>query len=295
MQIAKVFQTAFFVVVVRGWMDPMSPERWEAARANWNATMEAYHQRKDSASQTSCASDIRRKFPACLQYAPDWCWATAVAELSAFFKPDDFPEADNDCHGVECKIAGFKRDPTNAEACCNGTQFCGKAVVGQRCCETRVLGFPTCQDKCGFLQKTLDDNACRFDQCGAIGGTDVDIVNAIKRLAGKDYANKTDGPITQQQLNSILSKGHPVIMVVMWTLGGGHAVTLGGCAPPSTPDGNTSYYLHDPLHKTGVYQELSYDQVSMYIPPWDNTLIGYWTYTFWLDGDLEDPTLELVV
>jgi hypothetical protein len=227
-----------------------------------------------------------------MQYAPDWCWATAVAELSAFFKPQTFPEKGNDCHGIECKIAGYKRDPSNAEACCNGTKFCN---ANQTCCKSRIIGFPTCQGSCGLFGKQVDDNACRFDQCGAIGGNENDIVGAIRRLTGKDYANKTDGPLTAAQLNTILSKGHPVIMVVMWTYGGGHALTLGGCAPPAAADGNTTYYLHDPLHEAGVYQSLSYDQVASYTPPWDKTLDGYWMYTFWLEGDLEESATEIVV
>jgi hypothetical protein len=274
-------------------MDSMSPEKWEVARANWNATMAAYYNKGYSASQSSCAKDIRTSFPACMQYAQDWCWATAVAELSHFFKPEDYPEKSNDCHGIECKIAGFKRDPTYADACCNGTQFCGKAVQGKTCCKGRILGFPTCENQCGFMQKEVDEYACRYDQCGAIGGNEDDIVGAIKRLTGKNYANKTDGPLTQEQLNTVLSKGHPVILVIMWSPGpGGHAVTLGGCAPPAASGGNATYYLHDPLDKAGAYQELSYDQVADYKPPWDKTVEGYWTYTFWLDGDEQEVSVE---
>jgi len=264
-------------------IEPMGPEIYRKAMSNWNATMAAHQHLELGPYKRTCASDIRASFPACLQYEEDWCWATAVAELAHFYKPEDFPEKGNDCHGVECKIVGYKRDAQNAEACCTATtaKFC---PASQTCCRNKFFKNHQCQSKCGLWSTEVEDGQCKKAECSVIGGNTADIVDSIYRLTGKHYANKTDGPLSMEQLDNILSKGHPVVMVVYWGAGGGHAVTLGGCAKAGGP-----YYLHDPDDPAGVgvYQNLTYEQVGLYVPPYSPKDTGYWMMTFWLDGDLD--------
>lgn len=104
-------------------IEAMTSQEWARASANWDQTMEAHRHRGNlsSGAGASCSSDIRSSFPTCLQYQINWCWATAVAELAHFYKPDDFPIIGNDCHGMECKIVGHK--PTCSGSCMSSTKI----------------------------------------------------------------------------------------------------------------------------------------------------------------------------
>lgn len=272
--------------------ESLSPEASKQAHANWNATMAAYRSRV-SASTGTCASDLRKSLPACLQYEEDWCWATALAELASFFKPHDFPVRGSDCHGVECKIAGYKRDPKHPEACCNGTatKFCrAYGSVGGTCCESRFPKQASCLKKCGFFSHEVDDVLCQTQECD-IGGNYDDITNGIMRLTGMNYTtNDNAGPPSVERLDAILSKGRPMVIVVMWDAGGGHALTLAGCAAAGGP-----YYLHDPKDAAGAYRTLTYEEIAEYRPSWDRTAKGSWFWSWWHAGDEVTASDELIV
>lgn len=265
----------------------MSADLYKKAGDNWNTTMAAYHRRGNSASTSSCASDIRNSLPSCLQYAPEWCWATAVAEVAAFYKPNDYPASGNDCHNMECKIVGYKIDPSNEGICCNSKHFC---PIRYKCCKSVFSRHTVCRDRCAKLfLKAVDDGECYKDHCASISAFPWDIVNAIQRLTGRAYAKKTDGPLSVEELDKILGKGHPVIIGVSCEFGG-HALTLGGCVAGGGP-----YYLHDPADKQGSYQILTYEGVTEYAPPYFPKSKCHWFWTFWLEGDLSESSDEIVI
>lgn len=274
---------AIFVLApgIDGWgMEPMSSDEWAAASANWARTIQAH--RENNPKNGTCSSDIRSSLPACLQYSKMWCWATGVAELAHFYRPTDFPEAGDDCHGMECKIVGHKKNPALPHECCSD----GCPDPSQLCCRSMV-GGAKCMDKCGGFSKQINASYCaKLDKqgCALVGGSLQDVIDAIQWTSGQRYAVSQDGPLSQQQLDALLSKGHPVIIAVYWKGGSGHALTLGGCAASG------EYYLHDPLNHQGSYQTLSYEQVASYIPPESKSLTGKWMRTFYLEGDLPNGT-----
>jgi len=215
-----------------------------------------------------------------------WCWATGVAEIAHFWKPDQFPEAKNDCHGVECKIVGHKKNPRSTTECCSAG--CSGSQV---CCKNGLGGSTGCANKCGMFSSQVDKSLCvKQDEtvCGNLGGSPKDITDAIHWLTGKLYVARTSGPLSQDKLDKLMSKGHPVMIVVYWTTGGGHALTLGGCA------GSGKYYLHDPDNHAGSYQTLTYDQVLLYVPPEAAQLKGKWMMTFYAEGDMAEDQ-EVIV
>jgi len=118
-----------------------------------------------------------------------------------------------------------------------------------------------------------------------IGASLTELTDAIQWTTGKKYVVSQDGPLSQEQLDTLMSKGHPVIIAVYWKGGGGHALTLGGCAASGM------YYLHDPMNHKGSYQTLTYEQVASYVPPESKSLTGKWMRTIYLEGDLPNGTM----
>lgn len=270
-------------------IEAMTSQEWARASANWDQTMEAHRHRGNLSSGAggSCSSDIRSSFPTCLQYQTNWCWATAVAELAHFYKPEDFPVIGNDCHGMECKIVGHKKSPSQPSECCS----VGCSNADQLCCQGPLNNFmqgADCKDKCTWVPYTWEVNKseCGTSACQYIAGQSEDILEGIMWTTGKKHTAKTDGPLSQDQLDTLLAKGHPVIIGVFWTAGGGHALTLGGCT------GSGMYYLHDPENLQGSYQILTYEQIVAYVPPKKKELVGKWMWTFSLEGDLPNATMS---
>lgn len=103
---------------------PLSPAQYAEAVAQWEAAMAAHRQRNFTAGV--CASDFRNNLPACLQYEPEWCWATAVAEIASFYNKQKYPEPGNDCHGTECQVVGHKNNLADPDACCRDKDSCGQ-------------------------------------------------------------------------------------------------------------------------------------------------------------------------
>lgn len=187
----------------------------------------------------SCTADFRSRLPSCLQYQPEWCWATAVSELWGFFKPTTVPQSiHGNCHGAECQVAGHILYPNTPS----------------KCCEPGMI-----------------------DECGKRAGYPTDTIGSIQWTTGKTYAF-SDFPLSQMSLDSELSKGYPIPIAVLWTNGGGHMLTLAGCA------GNGLYYLHDPAVGDGgqanFYQTLTYNQILEYHPPKVAGATGRWSQTF---------------
>lgn len=261
----------------------MSVERFAKANVNWNRTIEAHGHPGALLGGGTCSKDIRKAFPACLQYEPQWCWATAVAELAGFWKPKEYPETGSDCHGVECQVVSTKHE---SQECCQ----IGCGASKPTCCKN-ILGTSECEATCGPFSSPTNATVCRDQDesvCGSIDGTLQDILDGITRYSEKKYVVKADGPLAQRDLDALMNRGHPVIITVVWTTGGGHALTLGGCAESG------QYYLHDPEDQQGAYQTLSYEQVASYVPPAKPSLVGKWLMTIYLDGDLPSTAQEVI-
>lgn len=82
-------------------------------------------------------------------------------------------------------------------------------------------------------------------------GQPQDIIRAIQQFSGASY--RTGNSLSQQQLDSALQSG-PVVILVKWNGGGGHAITCSGVS-------NGKYQIHDP---EGQDKSLSYNQVMHY-------------------------------
>lgn len=203
------------------------------------------------------ATDIRPRTPSCLQYQIDWCWATAISEVAAFYNKsyrvsELSDPRQRDCHCVECYVVGL----VNSASCCPPS--------------------PT------------------RDVCRTMTGTDDDIKSGIKRTVGVDFTEPAGygGILSQHDLDRVVAKKQPMVLWIDWCpdIGQSHVLTMAGS------DGNGTYYVHDPLnHELAnvtppfYYQQLSYDQIVHYVQPWQGGGKGVWTLTFFVDDpDLRD-------
>jgi hypothetical protein len=135
-------------------------------------------------------------------------------------------------------------------------------------------------------------NSCRNSPqdpqtaCNSPGSTS-NIVDAATSFSG--VRHRATGPLDQQSLDNILSSGHPVIIAVQWTRGGGHALLIGGC-------GSGRYYLHDPwgwYQQGGIsWQTLSYAQLLQYAAP--NGAVGRWVASVTASGSLQNGSTVVV-
>jgi len=259
----------------------LTSEEMVEALANWNKTMEAHRVGDNIAEDGRCYStngqyDLRKNLPACLQYDPNWCWATAVAELAHFYKPDEYPETGSDCHGVECKVVSNK-EGHDLTACCPEKVRCHDPAK-PTCCKS-FLGT-TCQASCGPFGHKVEDSECTSHSC-SVAGSPRDITDGIEFMTGEKYTFKP-GPLWQRDIDQVVGSGYPVLIIVTWEgSGGGHVLSLAGC-------GNGKYFLHDPwtASKQGRYQVLTYKEVLQYHPPYAKGYTANWATTFYRQASL---------
>jgi hypothetical protein len=114
-------------------------------------------------------------------------------------------------------------------------------------------------------------------------GQDSEIINAIENyFPGGPTYNDRQSALDQTTLDTVLSKGHPVVIGVLWEGGkGGHVLTLGGCE-------NGLYRVHDPIPGNPDWKLLSYDQVMTYQLPAGQghpAMTGKWSFTVIHQGD----------
>jgi hypothetical protein len=154
--------------------------------------------------------DFRCKLQPCLQYNPDWCWATSVSVIAGYYRPGEYPNHDDhgpNCRGVECRIVGEQHHPKDPSACCRNKKLCATE-----------------------------------------SGSYLDIVQALGRYTGIGWGVK-QGIISQNLLTKILLDRHPMMVGVVWQNGGGHVMVLGGTNghgifylhDPFHPDGRGSF------------------------------------------------------
>jgi len=215
--------------------------------------------------ETKCQVDLRSSLPACMQYTPDWCWATVTAQLAGYFDPTHNPESGDyeklgtsglhenaqrseSCLGEECRIVGSQFAPSIMDACCS-------------------------EDVEPFRSSYLCDT-------GADVGT---IEKAIDWATSQSYVAK-EGPLKEEDLIAVLNKGHPVPYAVLWVdpdtgmYRGGHIMILGGC------NGQGKYFLHDSLSnltRTDTWQELTHAELLDY-NPW--AMVDNWPAVEKIDG-----------
>ena len=94
-----------------------------------------------SSSVGSCTIDLTTAgLPACAQACPEWCWATVIGELKAFYDAKEIsttnsnsfnggsapPPATPQCAGYECKVVSDVRKA----ACCKNTTECASSGGG---------------------------------------------------------------------------------------------------------------------------------------------------------------------
>jgi len=97
-------------------------------------------------------------------------------------------------------------------------------------------------------------------------GQPQDMIQAIQHFSGASYTN--GHTLSQQQLDSAL-QGGPVIFLIKWNNGGGHAITCSGVS-------GGKYQVHNP---EGSDESLSYSQVMNY-----NNGRGKWSATVYTSG-----------
>jgi len=97
--------------------------------------------------------------------------------------------------------------------------------------------------------KTCDYSCSRTcDQAGQPS----DMIHAIHHFSGASYTD-SGSSLSQQHLDQALGYG-PVIFLIRWSSGGGHAITCSGVS-------SGKYKVHDP---EGADKSLSYSQVMHY-------------------------------
>ena len=201
-----------------------------------------------------CQVDLRPSLPACMQYTPETCWATAAAQLAGYFDPTHYPESQDfeklgtsgldknlqwaqSCLGMECRVLGNIIKPNVMEACCTD-----EVEPRRSSSQCRQAGYPEW------------------------------IVKGIQFTSGQDYISYPL-PLTEEQLVKTLLRGHPMPFSIRYHNGGGHTMMIGGCS------GKGTYYVHDSLSNLTMapaWQELTYKEILDYNPYGQTHLSHQW-------------------
>jgi len=193
----------------------------------------------------SCTGDWTHKMPVCYQICNEWCWTTGVAMVTDYYKGSGSCSKTGESGGFECKIASHE--------------------FNQQCC-------PYNTNSCNGTEHERPKGTC--DR----GGQKSQVLDAAQYFTGGKF--NASGPLSQARLDSLLHSGSPVMIGTFWTRGGGHLLTIGGCA-------NGKYFVHDPWRWYGDegfkqppdWQSLTYDQVLKYQSP-NPKLLGNWLWSF---------------
>jgi hypothetical protein len=89
-----------------------------------------------STGDAACDVDLTAHgLPACAQACPEWCWATVIGEMKAFYAssrqhadapPQSPPPATPQCRQDECRVVSDVRDA----ACCQPSTECAPGAAG---------------------------------------------------------------------------------------------------------------------------------------------------------------------
>ncbi|CAK0911918.1 unnamed protein product [Prorocentrum cordatum] len=190
--------------------------------ANLAEQLAADRDRGGASYNGACTANSTMSIATCSQLAPEWCWATTAAVIAGFFQPTQEKADQDNCKAMSCRAVGNMFSQFNPAYCCGASN-----------------------------EDCYGNNAA--------AGQD-DIIEAISFLSQQDYIGFDGWPLEQEALDAAVSMGYPIAFVVFWLGGGGHVLTLGGCA------GDGTYYVYDPLTKRGLWQTLTYAQILHYDP-----------------------------
>eukprot|EP00435_Cladocopium_sp_Y103_P053773 s880_g17.t1 len=228
----------------------------------------------------ACFADLRASLPACMQYTPDWCWATVTAQLAGYFDPTHNPES-GDFENLG--TGSLNREVQRAENCLGEELF----WAGELALECRVVGSqfaPSIMDAC--CSEDVEPKRSSY-LCDT--GADVKTIEKAIDWATSQSYTAHEGALTEDQLVHVLNKGHPVPYAVLWVdkntgmYMGGHIMLLGGCT------GDGKYYLHDSLSnltRTNTWQALTHAELLEY-SPW--AMVDSWPTVEELGGK---PTID---
>lgn len=123
----------------------------------------------------------------------------------------------------------------------------------------------TCSStECSVVSLDLHTECCPYSQhkgCGSDGESVKDIVTTASRYIGRDFRSLGRAP-TEAQLASHLMAGRPLMPIIMWETGGGHALMVAGCNSSTSGWRENKYFLHDP--ERNYYEEVGYMRLLDY-------------------------------
>eukprot|EP00466_Bigelowiella_natans_P015861 jgi/Bigna1/85525/estExt_fgenesh1_pg.C_40291 len=147
-----------------------------------------------------------------------------------------------------------------------GMDWCWATGISEMAFYYGVTGAnATCESvECDVVSTDLHTQCCPYNKhrgCGADG----EDVKTIGKVAN-EYISRTfkvDGLITETQLQQTLMSGRPVMPIIMWEKGGGHALMVSGCTTVKGALGTrTEYFLHDP--ERTYYENVTYSRLAFY-------------------------------
>merc|ERR1711865_157985 len=146
--------------------------------------------------------------------------------------------------------------------------------------------------ECKVVGQTMGKDCCSDKKtCGQRGGSGKDMVDAIQHLSGKSYTVR-NGPLTQAELDTIMSTGYPIITGFYWHHQNmAHVTTLTGCS-------SGKYFLHDSDNgAAGSYTAFDYHDVLYYstAPGVPDDWRGKWYLTVYPSGVLSEENLVVAV
>lgn len=126
----------------------------------------------------------------------------------------------------------------------------------------------SCSDaECQVVSADMHTECCPYAQhkgCGVHGEDVKSIANVANEIiSGHDFFVHQGAP-HESYLQERLMEGKPVMVIVMWDSGRGHALTIGGCEPGTNVFGRnvTKYYVHDP--EQNAYKTEQYGNIARY-------------------------------
>ena len=204
-------------------------ERWEAIASTLFV---------ETAAQSTCNHDMRSTLPACTQLGSMWCWATATASFTEYYKASGPAQ----CHGLECQIVSW----------CPKPPHCSSSKA--QCCP-------------------LDSHK----ECGADGATYTMIVEAATHFTGRKHSDH-GGPMSQAELDAKLQAGKPIMMLVGAGASATHVVWVRGCGGGKyyfwDPEWSSSHGgVYPPGSDVRSYSELlTYKYPNGYVLKWLDTI-----------------------
>ena len=123
-----------------------------------------------------------------------------------------------------------------------------------------------CDDvECAVVSSDMHTQCCPYNEhrgCGADGSDVATITKVASAFVGRTFSS--EGLLSEEKFQSILMSGRPVMPIIQWQKGGGHALMVSGCFAKETPFGTQSmYFLHDP--ERTYYSNVSYEFMVNYL------------------------------